>query len=201
MSELQGKARRVVLVGQKPIGEALERALLAVSMAVDASKALVSIAIAFFVAMGGFIQFAISHDLKWNSTPVIFLAVAALLALISMIFGFNAIGNAFRRGEGRIDAEGPAWTTTPLKAYLTRQSYAGLGAMAAFGLALFLWDSPQSTGGVSIHPTSAVSAPASNRKIRLEGEWSRLTVQRGAMSITLEPASVGTAKAFDIELH
>ena len=131
---------------------------LAASMAVDASKSLVNIAIAFFVATGGFIQYGITHDLTWRSWPIILLAVAAFLAVVSMLFGFNVIGTAFKRGEGRIATSTVPWSTEALKDNLRNQSFAGLGALICFAWALVSWSTVGSTGGLSVSPASISEA-------------------------------------------
>ena len=171
---------------------------LAVSMAVDASK--LNLAIAFFVATGGFIQYGMSHDLTWRSWPIIFLAIAAVFAVASMIFGFNVVGTAFKRGEGRIATTTLPWSTEPLKDNLKKQSFAGLGALIFFAIALTSWGTSGGSGGLSVSP-SPQSAKASARQLRIEGEWTKLKVRRGDMSIELDAPPPGSARSFDVELQ
>ncbi len=173
---------------------------LAASMAVDASKSLVNIAIAFFVATGGFIQWGITHDLTWRSYPILLLAAAAFLAVVSMLFGFNVIGTAFKRGEGRIATSTIPWSTEALKDNLRNQSFAGLGALILFALALISWSGVNPTGGLSVSP-SPQSAKPSVRQLRIEGEWTRLKVRRGEMSVELDAPPPGSARTFDVELQ
>jgi hypothetical protein len=176
----------------------------AVSMAVDAAKTLVTIAIAFFVAIGGFIvQYVGTHDSIWSATLWL-LVLAALAGIASMIAGFFAIGQAFKNAQGisLATATRPMWSTEPMKGYLDFQSFAGLAGLVLFGFAVLFWSSPP-TGGLAATPVSLNSpVPSVGSKIRIEGTWSNLTVRRGGLSISAPaPSSAGQTQALEVEVR
>jgi hypothetical protein len=176
----------------------------AVTMAVDAAKALVAIGIAFFVAVGGFmVQYVMTHDSIWAFAFYLLLA-AGLLAVVSMIAGFVAIGRAFRNAQGLSPAgmTTQMWSTKPLTGPLDLQSYAGLAGLACFGVALAFWVTPPSGGlaATQVAPTSV--APSAGYKVRIEGSWTNLMVRRGGLTFTAPSSTTpGQNMAFDVELR
>jgi hypothetical protein len=204
----QGERAAVVERMREIVGRLYERKpedlRAAVTMAVDAAKALVAIGIAFFVAIGGFlVQYLMTHD-SLHSRTLYCLAAAAALSLVSMIAGFVAIGRAFKNAQGipPANAQSPTWSTTPLKGPLNTQSYAGVAAIVLFGIGLYFWAATPS-GGLAATPAGATTPPpSSGHKLRIEGSWTTLTVRRGGLIFTPPPAaSPGQSQAFDIELR
>ena len=177
----------------------------AVTMAVDAAKTLVAIAIAFFVAVGGFmVQYAATHDSIWSATLWL-LAAAALAGVVSMIAGFFAIGTAFKNAQAIPPASPtttPMWSTAPMKRSLNFQSYAGLAGLALFAFALVFWSAPQ-IGGLAATPILPSSPiPSVGSKIRIEGVWSSLIVRRGGLSITAPvPSTPNQVQALEVEIR
>jgi len=175
----------------------------AATMAVDASKSLLQIAIAVFVAMGGFMQFASNAGLDWDSLPVIFFAIAAALAFVSMCAGFFAIGDAFKRGEGRIGQQDPnPWSTKKLKNKLMFQSSVGVLALLSFATAIVGWNIAEFTSNHSLtisDPQKSLVTQSFEDSITLEGEWSKLIVkQEGHFALDLGVVPQGESRAFSI---
>jgi hypothetical protein len=123
-----------------------EDARQAALMAVDASKTLISIGVAFFAALGAFgLTYRSTHEaIAFFSNSIILLAFSALLTIASMWSGFMAIGRAYRRGQRPGDAAGPPWATRAISSRLGFQSLTGLGALLLFALAVILWDAGSS---------------------------------------------------------
>jgi len=110
-------------------------------MAVDASKSLISIGIAFFAALGAFmLTYRSTHGSIAYSSSIVLLAVSAVLTIASMWCGFAAIGRAYRRGQRPADAAGLPWATRAISHLLGLQSLMGLGALFAFACAVWFWD-------------------------------------------------------------
>lgn len=105
-------------------------------IAVDTSTALVQIAIAVIVAIGGFITYAIDHH--WNGWSIGFLVLAALFSLASMISGFTFVSCIYKRGEGRDNPNGIPWSTEALKGFINFQAYFGIVSLLSFATAIFL---------------------------------------------------------------
>ena len=176
-------------------------------IAIDAAKSLIAIGIAFFAAIGAFIvQFATSHS-SVIAIPIGFLALAGLLAVISMIAGFYAIGDAYNRAEnpGSTTAGGPstpAWSTVPLRTPLNVQSLAGLAALCCFGVAISLWNFGDPSSGIAVKPAVSSATPVGARgTFGLEGVWIKLKVRHGTFSVELDPTPARQVSAFQIELH
>lgn len=175
----------------------------AATMAVDASKSLLQIAIAVFIAMGGFMQFGFKSGLDWDSLPIILFAVAGGLAFLSMCAGFFAIGDAFKRGEGRVDKNAPnPWSTAKLKSWLESQSFLGVCALIAFAAAIVFWSVSDSgpTKSLTITlPQGSAETQRLRKSITLEGEWSKLIVkQNGIFALDLGAVPQGQTRAFSI---
>jgi hypothetical protein len=118
-----------------------EDARKAVSMAVDASKTLISIGVALFTALGAILITSISarEVITFSNSLRLVTAFAAALTIVSMWSGFMAIGKAYRRGQRPGDAAGPPWATRAISSQLGFQSLTGLGALFLFALAVGLW--------------------------------------------------------------
>jgi len=172
---------------------------LAATMAVDGAKILSSLAIAIFVAIGGFIQYGITHGLHWGSTPIIILGVAGSFAFLSMLFGLNVVGRAFKRGEGREAKDQTAWSTEWLRPFLQWQSYMGLATLIAFTAAMIAWKPSTSQGTFSVSPVSA--GQAGDQSLTIEGQWSTLALREGAVSLILGPVPAGQTASFKIDTH
>jgi hypothetical protein len=173
---------------------------LAATMAVDGAKILLSVAIAVFVAIGGFIQYGITHGLQWRSPPIIILGIAELFAFLSMLFGLNAIGRAFKRGEGRVAKGETAWSTEWLRPLLQWQSYMGLATLITFAAAMVVWKPSASQGTFSISPVSSPEQ-LGDQSLTIEGQWSTLALRQGAVSLTLGPVPTGQTSSFKVESH
>ena len=178
----------------------------AATMAIDASKSLLQIAIAVFIAMGGFMQFAFKANLDWDSLPIILFSVAAGLSFLSMCAGFFAVGNSFKRGEGRIDKNAPnPWSTAELKPYLLSQSLLGMFALLAFAAGIVFWN--VSDGGATKSlmitvPQGSMKAQYLGKSITLEGEWSKLIVkQKGIFAVDLGTVPKGRTQSFSITME
>jgi hypothetical protein len=175
----------------------------AVTMAVDAAKTLTTISIAFFVALGGFmVQYANTHD-SIRSASFVFLVLAAVFAVASMISGFYATGAAFKNAQGLPPATATTemWSTVPLKMPLTIQSWAGLAGLILFAASLLFWSVPPS-GGLSVSPVTASSPPpTAPHRVRIQGSWSNLTIRRDGLSFSPGAVPAGQTSAVDVELR
>lgn len=137
-------------------GQADRRA--AVLIAVDASKALTTIGVAFFAALGAFaLNYRSTHIAAITLMPVSLFVASALFTLGSMWIGFIAIGKAYKRGQRPPDAEGPSWSTLPLSNLLGAQSITGLIALLFFGAAVFLWSPGPATDTTSTQLKNVIS--------------------------------------------
>jgi hypothetical protein len=112
----------------------------AVLIALDASKSLITIAVAFFAALGAFALNHRSNNQGPISWSLVLLGASAILTVTSMFAGFKALGKACKRAQKPPDAEGPQWATEPLGWWLGTQSFLGLAALGCFGSAMFLWE-------------------------------------------------------------
>lgn len=175
----------------------------AVVMAIDAAKTLTTIGIAFFVALGGFaVQYVSNHNsvISWWS---LLITVSAVLTVISIINGFRATGVAFKNAQGISNAGTPAqmWSTEPLKGYLDRQSWIGLLALICFGISLFFWSTPPTGGLTATQVTVSSPPPNAGSRLRIEGNWTNLTIRRGGLSFSPTASPPGQVSAVDVELR
>ena len=92
----------------------------AATIAADAAKSLINIAVVFFVALGAFaLAYLSTHATFGLSIPVVLLAASAVATIASMVAGFAAI------------ASQRAFRVQPLL---------GLVALVLFAIGLFFWD-------------------------------------------------------------
>jgi ascorbate-specific PTS system EIIC-type component UlaA len=136
----------------------------AVKISVDAAKSLIQIAVAVFVAIGGFIQYSFNGGFGWLSLPVAFFALAATLVFSSMCAGFCAVSRAYKRAEGREGANDYAWSTLPLKNALNWQAHLGLLGLLAFAAAIIF--------------TNALDHPKSDTMVKAEGQQHEVQPKR-----------------------
>lgn len=158
----------------------------ATKMAVDASKTLFQIAIAVFVALLGFAQFALRSGQALTSWPVQLLGLAALFTFLSMCLGFYATGRAFKRAEGREPADEP-WSTKPIRKQLLGQSLLGVLALLAFAGSTALWNAPSDSGALLITlPEGSTRQATREAPLILKGRWSQLELrQEGEFALSL----------------
>lgn len=169
-----------------------------VTIAVDAAKSFVQIAIAVIVAIGGFVQFGIKSGLEVLSAPVLILALAAILVFLSMCFGMTAIGKAFQRGEGRIDPEKPPWSTEALKFQLNWQAVLGVLGLVAFASAIILWNLPDQNQSNLVVAVPEVTL-TTGKSVLVEGQWSTLVVkQPDGFIMDLGTVPPGERKSFQV---
>jgi hypothetical protein len=114
---------------------------LATQIAVDTSKMFIKIAIAVFVAIGGFIQFAYKNSP--GSLPLMCLYAAGALTFFSMVSGFVVISRAYKRGDGRIKPKELPWYTKDLSGPINVQAWLGVLAMLAFAIAIIGYNTEQ----------------------------------------------------------
>jgi hypothetical protein len=173
----------------------------AVQIAVDAAKSLIAIGIAFFAAIGALlVQYTSSHAFSiWGAE--IPMALAAILAVASMVGGFKAIGTAYNNAMKITQPLSPAWNTKPLESPLAFQSIAGLVALVSFAWGVIVWNHGNA-GGITVAPTTAAAAsPSAAGKFTVEGTWSRLAVKHGGIEVALPPTAAGQTAAFEIDMR
>jgi hypothetical protein len=175
----------------------------AAKIAVDASKTLIAIAVAVFVAMGGFIQFARNSGLEWSDRPIILFGVAAVFVLVSMMYGFVAIGSTYKRAEGREQEGGTPWSTRAIAPKLNWQSYIGLAALGVFALGILTWGLlPTSKAQLTLSISSATPALLLTAgPLTFEGAWTSLKISSPqGLRIDIPPAASGSISSFAVEL-
>lgn len=171
-------------------------------LAIDAAKTLVTIGVAVFVALGGFVQFAKKEGLAWADTPIILFALSALLVLLSMILGLVAMSKTWKRGEGSANTDETAWWTPSIKNQLNGQAWAGIVGLVFFGAAIVLWDNapsnqiPELTFSITSQSqsTQLISGP-----VFVTGQWSSLTLMPAkGPKIELQPVASGNTGSFSL---
>ena len=175
---------------------------LASQIAVDASKTFVQIAVAVFVAIGGFIQFAFKNG--WQSCSIVCLVISGILTFVSLCSGFIVISKSYKRGDGRIEPNQIAWSTEYLKDSINVQAMTGVLAILAFAVAIAL-----SNPVVSVSPqTMTITLPDKASKtisplapIKVEGQWSTMSIQqKGNFTFQLEPVPLNETRSFMLEI-
>jgi hypothetical protein len=170
-------------------------------IAVDAAKTFVQIAIALIVAIVGFIQFSYRNVAGWL---LLWLALAAFLAFVSMCAGFIVISRAYKKGDGRITSTDAPWSTTFLRIPINVQAIAGVIALITFAsaLAIFNTNVGRPKQFVITMPDGSTSVRSAIMPIVITGTWSTLSVeQRGVYHISVPPAPSAKPKALRIELR
>ena len=154
----------------------------ATKMAVDSSKVLFQIAIAVFVFLGGFVQYALNAGQPLISWPVGLLIGAGISTFLSMCVGFFAMGKTFKRAEGRIETDKP-WSTEPIAGLLMWQSLLGVLALSLFASATVFWQwSEAGQGSATISaPDIEITTSKNNKPFVLTGTWSHLKIQQGGV--------------------
>jgi len=193
LQELSDKIQRV-------IARSDEDRRLATQIAVDASKTFVQIAIALFVAIGGFFQFGFKNNLDF--WPVLCLSIAAFSTFLSMCFGFLVISDAYKRGDGRKDIDHPAWSTAVLRKSINRQAWIGVAALLVFALAIILQNpaTPRSPQTMNITlPKGVAKAISSLEPLKVTGQWSKISIeQQGNFMLQLEPVPDKETRSFTL---
>src|SRR5262245_42236302 len=158
----------------------------AVKLAVETSKMFLTIASAVLVATFVWMQFARTNSVPWKSLTMIPFYLAALLLVISMVFGFVAIARAFNRAGGREGAGEPAWSLTPVIPPINRQSWTGMAAFAALcwgavSLAVvFSAPRPAVTPAVTLTIPGQAGSPPAGGSLTIEGVWTELRFRTAA---------------------
>ena len=156
----------------------------ATKLAVDASKTLIQIAIAVLVMTAGFYRFFLSEG---DSLGLSLLVLCGVLTTSSMVVGFYAIGEAYRRGDGRIGSSA-AWGTKPIARKLEGQAVCGLIALFLFlGAILFSMDRADEEARWVVEFVARDSEDAGGKRLVLLEEWK--TVE--AMNVERMPLLAG----------
>lgn len=163
--------------------DAKEDARAAVLIALDASKSLITIAIAFFAALGAFVLNYRASNQASFSWPMALLGLSAVMTIASMIAGFNAVGKAYKRAQKGPDAEGLQWATRPLAPSLGAQSLLGLAALVCFGLAVVFWEA---------RPSTALEAQVTRLQQTLDDLVRRVDRQAGELTLIQQNAATAT---------
>lgn len=174
----------------------------AAKMAVDASKSLGQIAIAVLVALGGFLQYALSSGLERDAPPVVLLYLAGGLTFVSMCLGFVALGRTYRRGEGRDAPKEPAWSTLPVRKLLGFQAILGVLGLALFVASTVSWKTgqPADSSLLLSFPGEGANQLKTSGKLVLEGTWSALELRpQGTLAISLGPVPERETSRISIE--
>ena len=175
---------------------------LASQIAVDASKTFVQIAVALFVVIGGFTQFAFKNG--WHLSSIICLGISGLLTFVSLVYGFIVISKSYKRGDGRIESNQIAWSTEYLKKSINAQARTGVLAILVFVVTIAL-----SNPVVSISPqVMTITLPDKASKaisplapIKVEGQWSTMSIQqKGNFTLQLEPVPSNETRSFMLEI-
>ena len=193
---LSDKIRRLITSGD-------EDRRLATQIAVDASKTFVQIAIAVFVAIGGFFQFGFKNNLDF--WPVLCLSIAAFLTFLSMCFGFLVISDAYKRGDGRKDTGQSAWSTEALRGSINWQARTGVAALLVFALAIILQNpaTPRSPQTMKINlPKGVAKTISSLEPVKVTGQWSQISIeQQGNFMLQLERVPEKETRYFTLEFE
>ena len=195
-----------VVGGDDTMGNVYERnkedRRLASQIAVDASKTFIQIAVALFVVIGGFIQFAFKND--WQSSSIIFLVISGIFIFVSLCSGFVVISKSYKRGDGRLEPNRIAWSTEYLQTPINVQAMTGVLAIIAFAIAIALSNLVVS---VSPHemtitlPDKASKAISPLATIKFEGQWSTMSIQqKGNFTLQLEPVPLNETRSFILEI-
>jgi hypothetical protein len=180
-------------------------------IAVDAAKTFVTIAIALFVAIVGFLQFTY-HNV--SAEILLGLATAATLALVSMIAGFTVIARAYKNADDRVkpkkskrgtpDIKWLPWSTEYLSGPINLQALTGLAALLAFAVALgsVYLDIGKPQRFVVTLPDGKTTLVAATGPLFIEGTWSSLQLeQRGAFRVTVPAVPAKEHRALKIAVH
>lgn len=174
----------------------------ATQMAVDASKTFVQIAIAVFVAIGGFFQFGFKNN--WSNLPVLCLGIAAGLTFMSICFGFLVISDAYKRGDGRKGTIQPAWSTEALRGWINWQALTGVVALVVFALAIILQNPATSPSPQPMRITllrGVAKTISSLGPVKVTGQWSQLSIERrGDFTLQVEPVPDKETRSFILEV-
>ena len=129
------------------------------------------------------------------------MALAALLAVASMIGGFKAIGTAYNNAMKVTQPLTPAWNTKPLESPLAFQSIVGLAALVSFGWGVIVWNHGNASG-ITVAPSPvAAASPSAAGKFAVEGTWSSLAIKHGGIEVALPPTAAGQTSAFEIDMR
>src|ERR1700730_4024251 len=83
----------------------------ATKLAVETAKTLLTVAVALLVTVGTLLQFARINGVQWLSGTVALFGLSVVLLFVSMQAGFSAISYVFKRADGLVAANEPAWST------------------------------------------------------------------------------------------
>lgn len=151
-----------------------------------------AIGTAALVAVGTFFQFARNAGVPWSSPVVWLLLAAASAVVLSMVLGFVAISTIYKRADGRIDAGAAAWSTQPVRRFLTWQGNVGLASLCLVLAALVVWGmrADERPALVALTLYSGTSALPGAGSLRIEGVWTSLKLRTAAgQELSLPPQS------------
>jgi hypothetical protein len=170
-------------------------------IAVDAAKTFVQIAIALVVAILGFIQFSYRNV---TGSLLVMLAIAAILAFVSMCAGFIVISKVYKKGDGRIPSPDVPWSTYDVKNPINVQAITGVVALAVFASALVVFNA-----GAARPRQLNITMPDGSTTVRsnvapliLTGRWTELAFeQRSGLAVSVPPSSTGDAQSVRIDVR
>lgn len=162
----------------------------ATKLAVETAKMFLTIAIAVLVATGPWVQYLHTGGVPWASTTMSAFYVAALLMVVSMVFGFVVISNVYKRADGRLGPVDPAWSTEPVRNQLNGQAWSGMVALLALFVGLLLWATKEDTQKVALSITipAATTGLPSSGPLMIEGDWNDLKIKTSALQEITLPA-------------
>jgi hypothetical protein len=87
----------------------------AAKLSVETAKMFLTISVGVLVATFAWMQFAHKDSgVSWTSWTIAPFYAAAIFMIISMVSGFLAISQIYKRADGRVGADQPAWSTQPV---------------------------------------------------------------------------------------
>ena len=171
-------------------------------LAVEAAKMFVTIGVAGFAVIGGFVQFARNAGFEWTSWPVLLFAASASLVLISMTHGFLAMSRTYKRADGRLDPAGLPWSTDAIRTPLNRQALFGLLSLLTFAGAIassgYLSQQPVRMMTISVPSRPTITTPTTAQVV-VEGEWANLAIRtKSGPLVQLPPVPAGQKDSVSI---
>lgn len=148
---------------------------------IDGVKSLQTIAIAFIAIVGSLIQFGFTRGLTWNNGTTIALAVSGVLGIISLYFGFKAIGSVTDSVNAAKETDQQPWPTKESKYYKNLnwwkngQSILGLLALLAFGLSLAVFP---------ITPRTDLQPVTAGQVVEIKS-WKSLELRSGSLAVNI----------------
>jgi hypothetical protein len=164
----------------------------ATKLAVETAKTLLTVAVALLVTVGTLLQFARTNGVPWLSGTVALFGLSVVLLFVSMQAGFSAISDVFKRADGLVAANEPAWSTAPLSKRLNKQSGSGILALVALiaGLVVWAWSGQSQVAAVSVTISTQNTTSQPNSPLIIDRKWDVLRLKTaGNQEITMDQKS------------